>query len=69
MWINEHQKKGCDKIVDSETNPFKIKLYPPLRNATQGVYFVKGGNILENRVKVNALSKPRNNHPSTTLVL
>jgi len=30
---------------------------------------VKGGNILKYRVKANALSKPRNNHPSTTLTL
>jgi hypothetical protein len=31
MSINEHQKKGCDKVVDFERNHFKLKLYPPLR--------------------------------------
>jgi hypothetical protein len=69
MRINEHQKKGCDKVVDSEKNPLKLKLYPPLRNVTKGVYFVNGGNILKYRVKANALSKSRSNHPSTTLIL
>jgi len=69
MRINEHQKKGCDKVVNSKRNPFKLKLYPPLRNTEQGVYFAKGGNILEYRAKANALSKPRNNHPLITLVL
>jgi hypothetical protein len=64
-----HQKKGSNKVVDFERNPFKLKLYPPLRNATKGVYLVKGGNILEYRVKANALSKPRNNSPSFTLAL
>jgi hypothetical protein len=69
MRINEHQKKGCDKVVDSERNPFKLKLYPPLRNATKGVYLAKGGNILEYRVKANALLKPKSGRPSITLVL
>jgi len=35
MRINEHQKKGCDKAMDIEGNPFKLKLYPPLRNAME----------------------------------
>jgi hypothetical protein len=69
MWINEHQKKGCDKVVDSERNLLKLKLYPPLKNATKSVCLMKGGNILEYKVKANALSKPRSNCPSTTLVL
>jgi hypothetical protein len=30
---------------------------------------VKGGNILKSKAKANALSKPRNNRPSTTLTL
>jgi hypothetical protein len=55
--------------MDSKGNPFKLKLYPPLRNTMEGVYFTKGGNILEYKAKVNALSKPRSNHPSTTLIL
>jgi hypothetical protein len=69
MKINEHWKKGCDKAVDFERNPFKLKLYPRLRNAMEGVYLVKGGNILEYRVKSNALSKPMNSHLLTTLIL
>jgi hypothetical protein len=55
--------------MDFEGNPLELKLYPPLRNVTEGVYFAKGGNILEYRVKVNALSKPRNSRPLTTLAL
>jgi hypothetical protein len=46
-----------------------LKLYPPLKNAIENVYLVKGGNTLEYRAKANALSKQRGNHPSTTLVL
>jgi hypothetical protein len=69
MKINEHYKKGCDRVVDSEWNILKLKLYPPLKNTIKDVYIAKGGNILEYRAKANALSKPRGNHPSTTLVL
>jgi hypothetical protein len=65
MKINEHRKKRCGKVVDFEGHLLKLKLYPPLRNAMKGVYLVKGGNILEYRVKANALSKPRTSHPST----
>jgi hypothetical protein len=35
----------------------------------KGVYIAKGGNILEYRTKANAFSKPKSNHPLTTLVL
>jgi hypothetical protein len=45
MKINEHQKKGCDNVVDFEGNPLKLKLYLPLKNAMEGVYLAKGGNI------------------------
>jgi hypothetical protein len=69
MRINEHQKKGYDKASDFERNPPKLKLYPPLKNASEGAYFAKGENILEYRVKANALSKPRSSRPSTTLTL
>ncbi len=69
MKINEHLKKGCDKVVDCQRNPFKLKLYSPLKNVAKGVYLVKGGNILEYKAKMNALLKPRNSHPSTTLTL
>ncbi len=57
MKINEHQKKRCDKVVDSKGNPLKLKMYPPLRNVEKAVYLAKGGNILQYKVKVNALSK------------
>jgi hypothetical protein len=69
MMINEHQKKGCDKFVDSERNLFKLKLYPPLKNTIKGVYLAKVGNILNYRAKENALLKPSNIRLSTTLVL
>jgi hypothetical protein len=55
--------------MDSKRNHLKLKLYPPLRNAMEVVHLAKGGNILEYKVKVNALAKPRSNHPSTTLDL
>jgi hypothetical protein len=55
--------------MDFEGKPFKLKLYPPLRNVAKGVHIAKGKSILEYRVKVNALSKPRINHPSFTLAL
>jgi len=35
----------------------------------KGMYIVKGGNVLEYRTKANAFSKPKSNHPLTTLVL
>jgi hypothetical protein len=69
MRINEHRKKGCDKVADSKGNPLKLKLYPPLKNATKGVHLAKGGNILEYMAKANVLSKPWNNRPLTTLTL
>jgi len=69
MRINEHRKKGCDKVMDFEGNPLKLKLYPPLINAMEGVYIAKGGNILEYRAKTNVISKPRSNCLLITLVL
>jgi len=68
MKINEHQKKGCEKTMDFERNPLTLKLYPPLRNAIEGVYLTKGGNILEYRAK-NTLHKIRHIRPSSTLAL
>ncbi len=65
MKINEYRKKGCDK----DGNPFKLKLYPPLKNVVEGVHLAKGGNILEYRVKANALLKLNNIRLLTTLVL
>jgi hypothetical protein len=47
MKIDEYRNKGCDK----DGNPFKLKLYPPLKNVVEGVHLAKGGNILEYRVK------------------
>jgi hypothetical protein len=55
--------------VDFEGNPFKLKFYSPLKNTTKGVYLAKGGNILEYKVKANALSNTRSSHLSTTLAL
>jgi hypothetical protein len=55
--------------MDSKGNPLKLKLYPPLRNVAEGVYLVKGGNVLKYKAKANALSKPRSSCPSTTLAL
>ncbi len=66
MKINEHRKKGCDKVVG---NPLKLKLYPPLINIAEGVYLTKGGNILEYRAKANALLKLRSNRPLITIAL
>jgi hypothetical protein len=48
--------------MDSKRNPLKLKFYPPLRNVVEGVYFEKGGNILEYKAKANALLKLRCNH-------
>jgi hypothetical protein len=62
MKINEYRKKGCDK----DGNPFKLKLYPPLKNVVEGVHLAKGGNIL---VKANALLKLNNIRLLTTLAL
>jgi hypothetical protein len=45
--------------VDSERIPFKLKLYPPLKIIMEGVHLVEGENILEYRMKMNALLKPR----------
>jgi hypothetical protein len=61
--------KGCDKVVDSKENLLKLKLYPPFKNAMEGVYLVKGGNIIKYRAKVNALLNPRKSHCSITLTL
>jgi hypothetical protein len=67
MKINEHEMKGCDKVVDFEGKPFK--LYSPLRNVTKSVHFAKGENILEYKMKANALSKSKISRPSSTLIL
>jgi len=66
MRIYEHQKKGCDKVVDFERNLLKLKLYAPLKNAAESLRLVKGGYILEYRAKANTFSKPRHNHLSFT---
>jgi hypothetical protein len=50
--------KRVAKIVDNNKNQFTFKLYPPLRNATKGVILIEGGNVLEDRTKLEA-SKPR----------
>jgi hypothetical protein len=40
MRINEHQKKGCEKVMDFEGNYLKLKLYPQFKNIAKGVYIV-----------------------------
>jgi hypothetical protein len=69
MRINECQKKGCNKVVDSKKNPLKLKLYPPLKNAMEGVYLVKGEKILEYRGKGECILEAKAQSPSSTLVL
>jgi len=69
MRIYEHQKKGCDKVVDFERNLLKLKLYAPLKTVAESLHLVKGGHILEYRVKANTFSKPRHNHLSFMLAL
>ncbi len=59
MRLNEHKKKGCEKAVDEDGNPLTLKLYPPLRNAVEGVILAKGGNVLEYKTKLEASSKPK----------
>jgi shikimate kinase len=59
MKLNEHKKKGCDKVVDDHGNKLKLKLYPPLRNIIESIIIAKGGNVLEYKVKLEALSKPK----------
>jgi len=39
-----------------------LKLYLPLKNKVKGIIFAKDGNVLEYKVKLEALSKPRCNH-------
>jgi hypothetical protein len=58
--------KKVAKIVDNNKNQFTFKLYPPLRNATKGVIVIEGGNVLEDRTKLEASLKPRH---SCTYVL
>jgi hypothetical protein len=43
--------------VDFERNFLEVKLCPSLTNKMEGVHLAKGGNILEYKAKVNALSK------------
>ncbi len=61
-------KKGVWQSYGFQRESSQTKVTPTI-NATKGVHLVKGGHILEYRVKANALSKPRSNHPSTTLDL
>jgi len=59
MKLNEHKKKGCEKVVDDHGNKLTFKLYPPLRNIVESIIIAKGGNVLEYKVKLKALSKPK----------
>jgi hypothetical protein len=53
--------------VNAEGNFLTLKLYPPLKNPMEGMHIVAGENISEYWAKVNAFSKPRHNHLSSTL--
>jgi hypothetical protein len=33
--INEHQKKGCEYVVDFEGNFLTLKVFPPLQNTIE----------------------------------
>jgi hypothetical protein len=59
-------RRAAKKIVDNIKNQFSFKLYPPLINATKGIIVIEGGNVLEDRTKLEASSKPRH---SCTYVL
>jgi len=65
MRLNEHRKKGCEKGVDDHGNRLTIELYPPLKNVIEGNILTKGGNVLEYRAKLEALSKPKCNYPAS----
>jgi hypothetical protein len=47
MRLNEHRKKGCEKMVDDDGNQLTFKLYLPLKNTIEGVILAKSGNVLE----------------------
>ncbi len=59
MKLNEHKKKGCEKVVDDHGNKLTLKLYPPLRNIVESIIIAKGGNVSEYKVKLEASSKPK----------
>jgi len=62
MKLNEHRKKGCEKTMDDDGNQLTLKLYLPLKNTIGGINLANSGNVLEYKVKLEALSKPRCNH-------
>jgi len=69
MRLNEHRKKGCEKALDDHGNQLTLKLYSPLRNVIEGNILAKSGNVLEYRVKLEALSKPKHSHPAITKIV
>jgi hypothetical protein len=63
MRFNGYKKKGCKKAVDDDGNhELTFKLYLPLKNKVKGIILAKGGNVVEYKVKLEALSKPRCSH-------
>jgi len=66
QWIlKERVWQSCGfRKESSQTN-----VIPTIKKCNRSVCLMKGGNIIKYRVKANALSKPRSNCPSTTLVL
>jgi hypothetical protein len=69
MKLNEHTKKGCEKVVDDHGNQLTLKLYPPLKNTIEGNILAKGGNVLKYKAKLEALSKPKRNCPATMKII
>jgi len=41
-------------VINDNGNQLIVKLYPPLRNTTEGVILAKGKNVLEYRAKLEA---------------
>jgi len=47
MRLNENKKKGCEKFVDDDKTQLTLKLYPPLKNATDEIILAINENVLD----------------------
>jgi hypothetical protein len=47
MRLNENKKKGCEKFVDDDKTQLTLKLYPPLKNATDDIILAIHENVLD----------------------
>ncbi len=62
MRFNGYRMKGFKRAMDDDRNhELTLKLYMPLKNKVKGIILAKGRNVLEYKVKLEALSKPRCN--------